>query len=385
MIDRTSTERRDRLGQTCRGAETQSCGWRFMVGFLRWVSGRKGPSGLLWALASLCLMGGCGIPYAGYVDQPRWDADGEHIYYLEQRFISGLHPAEYFRLCHAKPDLTDRTMIASGFFSSIIHPPVPSPDGRTVLFLQGRDLQVYDAQKHRTVRSIRSQPFPPMSLGWKPDSSAFYYTDSRGIHLESPNGHSNGVIVPDEAPHDNVDYFGLGWSSDGELFAYTTGWDWGGRNVLHILDTTTLKEWPCSTMSSGIIESAAFTPDRQRVVYLVNLIEGHGSAIRSDYVLGGDDKRMIWSGPQAPIELSRRPLARVPPAAFLSVWQEGEDGVEHSVSFHAVTVDGEESVLDSVFVGKYGSVDWDYHERTGRLVMNNGPERDGFLVKQIAK
>src|SRR5204862_3929662 len=116
------------------------------------------------------------------LEDPHWSADGKEIFYLEQRFLSGPHPYEYFRLWRAKTDLRDRTKLGSG---RIYDPPAPSADGHYVLFEDHPTLIVYDLERRRRVWSETFEPIGGLrAWGWTDDRTVFL-TDETGIRLIS--------------------------------------------------------------------------------------------------------------------------------------------------------------------------------------------------------
>lgn len=322
---------------------------------------------LVIAGALLALLSGCFIPYGGDLKAPRWDADGRHIFYLEQRFLSGPHPAEYERLYRATPQLGERTQVASGEIHAFPHPIVPSPNGTYVLVENQQTLILYDVPRQREVRRMAFESPWPMAVVWLPSSDAFSFTAFDGIHLQRVDSDTSRLVLSDKA-------FGLGWSADGAQLLYTTDHGWPQGNALHLLDTSSMADHVLSSQPTGLISNALFTTDGQSVVFSVDLIGGSRVGLYRVALAGGADQE-IWGDRGSFVE-GLQWTSR--PDTLIFARRERDQ----TVTIECVDLAGATRRVASD--ARAVSFGWDYHSPTDALVFTR-PDRTGFVVGTLAE
>lgn len=316
------------------------------------------------------LLPACGIPYGGDFLSPRWDPDGKHIFYLEQRFIMGPHPYEYFRLYRALPDRRDREKVDSGAIASPHDGSgsmSPSPDGRYLLYIDryvgpGHRLVVYEIAAEREALRIDFRDHYPMDTGWRPDSRAVFYTDGASIHLASLDGVPPLLLVPGFR-------YGKAWSADGRDFFYATGSGWDRGNQLRALEIASGRNREVAAVSSGLIGPVAPSPSGGRIAFAVELVEGTHCSVR-----------VAESGSGAVTELS------TVAAEFVSglVWADQPDtllvGLQRPYPGEGAILAclGPDRVMRRVAADRYEhKFGWDYHRGTNQLVLTN-PDHQTF-------
>jgi hypothetical protein len=308
-----------------------------------------------------CLLTACGIPYGGDFLSPRWDPDGKHIFFLEQRFIMAPHPYEYFRLVRALPDRGDREKIDSGAIDSMW----PSPDGRYLLYVDrfegpGHQLAVYEIATEREALRIQFADHYPMDPGWRADGRAVLYTDAAGIHVATLDGAPPVLLVRGHR-------YGRAWSADGQILFYATGNGWPEGNQLRALEVASGADREVDAVSSGAIGPVAISPSGDRIAFVVELIEGTHASIRVVASAGG-----------AVAELSRVSADRVTELAWAEPAETLLVGLQRSYPGEGAILDclGPDRVMRKLTADPAEfAFGWDYHRRTNRLVVTRPDHR----------
>jgi dipeptidyl aminopeptidase/acylaminoacyl peptidase len=312
-------------------------------------------------LALLCEA--CFIPYGGELSDPHWSADGKEIFYLEQRFLSGPHPYEYFRLRRARPDLRGRsTQLASGsLWAGEVQ---PSANGRYLLFEDHPTLIVYDLERKRRAWSQTFERIGGLGVwGWADDRTVFL-TDETGIRLISlPDGASRLVVAGR--------YLGLAGSRDGRWFLFATGRGWGDGDELTLFDRASGARRVLASVTSGTFGSARFLAADRRIAYVVQRIEGERSALVVSELATGESRR-IWEG-------DVRSVSRLEPNRDENVFLlSGELGLGSSL--YCIGSDGSERRIQS----PRWNMRWDYDPASDRIISDDAGG-DRFAVRSLAE
>jgi len=318
---------------------------------------------------------------SGSVRLPRWDLDGKHIFYVEDRYTFWPNMEgpdafrfqlflSYARLTRALPDRSSAERVFTGrlHYDSFWQ----SPNGRHILYLEGRGpfrLTVRELASGDELRTLRLDTLELRHPGWRPDSEAFYYTDDDGDIQVVPIDDfwpTERLVVGPAQPR--------AWSPDGRHLFYTSGpAEYIETNRLMVLDTKTRETREVLAPANGKIEHVAVAPDGQRVAFAVSLRLGErrdNSLSIQVAAVDGSSPEEIWHGPARYV--SHIGWTAQPGELLLDFQPRGYD--------HVLACLGPERVLREVTQGPRGFT-WSYHLGTRQLMHPDRTTQD-FVTRR---
>lgn len=116
-------------------------------------------------------------------DQPSWSSDGRAIAFARYR-------GGRFRLFAIAPDGSHRRQLTQ----REAHNPSWSPDSRRIVFDDGRDIYVVDADGSR-VRRLTSSRAEETDPAWSPDGSEIAFVRGNSIWTMRPDGREQRSVI----------------------------------------------------------------------------------------------------------------------------------------------------------------------------------------------